>query len=70
MLAWALRRFMVNNERKRGVRMKDLKHLEYFENLLQESNNDLVREAKEEGRKAIGYTCYQIPEPRDLSILL
>lgn len=54
MLAWALRRFMVNNERKRGVRMKDLKHLEYFENLLQESNNDLVREAKEEGRKAIG----------------
>ena len=43
--------------------MKDLKHLEYFENLLQESNNDLVREAKEEGRKAIGYTCYQIPEP-------
>ena len=27
--------------------MKDLKHLYYFENLLQEANNDLVKKAKE-----------------------
>lgn len=42
--------------------MKDLKHLLYFENLLQESNNDLVRQAKENGQIAIGSVCYQIPE--------
>ena len=39
-------------------RMKDLKHLIYFENLLQEVNNELVRQAKEEGKLALGYTCY------------
>lgn len=42
--------------------MKDLKHLYYFENLLQEANNDLVRQAKEEGKIAVGYTCYHVPE--------
>lgn len=42
--------------------MKDLKHLIYFENLLQDSNNDLVRQAKEAGQIAIGSVCYQIPE--------
>ena len=42
--------------------MKDLKHLIYFENLLQEANNDLVKQAKAEGRRAIGYTCYFMPE--------
>jgi benzoyl-CoA reductase/2-hydroxyglutaryl-CoA dehydratase subunit BcrC/BadD/HgdB len=42
--------------------MKDLKHLIYFENLLQEVNNELVRQAKEEGRLALGYTCYFMPE--------
>lgn len=42
--------------------MRDLKHLLYFENLLQDSNNDLVREAKENGQIAIGSVCYQIPE--------
>ena len=26
--------------------MRDLKHLIYFENLLQEANNDLVKQAK------------------------
>ncbi|MDD3402938.1 MAG: 2-hydroxyacyl-CoA dehydratase family protein [Hespellia sp.] len=43
--------------------MKDLKHLYYFENLLQEANNDLVRQAVEEGKTAIGSVCSQIPEP-------
>lgn len=42
--------------------MKDLKHLIYFENLLQEAKNDLVTQAIAEGNKAIGYTCYHIPE--------
>lgn len=42
--------------------MKDLKHLYYFEKLLQESNNDLVREAVEEGKIAIGSVCSSIPE--------
>ena len=42
--------------------MKDLKHLIYFENLLQEANNDLVQQAIGEGNKAIAYTCYHIPE--------
>ena len=31
--------------------MKDLKHLIYFENLLQEANNDLVKQAKAEGKQ-------------------
>ncbi len=42
--------------------MKDLKHLIYFENLLQEANNDLVKQGKADGKKAIGYTCYFMPE--------
>ena len=42
--------------------MKDLKHLIFFENLLQEANNDLVKQAKAEGKYAIGYTCYFMPE--------
>ena len=42
--------------------MKDLKHLIYFENLLSEANNELVRQAISEGKKAIGYTCFYVPE--------
>ncbi len=42
--------------------MKDLKHLIYFENLLQEANNELVQKAKADGQRAIGYTCYFMPE--------
>ena len=43
--------------------MRDLKHLIYFENLLENSNNELIQQAQEAGRKAIGHVCYQIPEP-------
>ncbi len=43
--------------------MKDLKHLYYFEKLLEDSYNDLARVAKDEGRHAIGHVCFQIPEP-------
>ena len=42
--------------------MRDLKHMIYFENLLQEANNELVKKAKEDGKKALGYTCYFMPE--------
>lgn len=42
--------------------MKDLKHLIYFENLLQEAQNELVTKAVEEGKHALGYNCYYIPE--------
>ena len=42
--------------------MKDLKHLIYFEKLLEDSNNDLVRQSSEEGKLTIGYTCFHMPE--------
>ncbi len=42
--------------------MKDLKHLYYFENLLGEANNDLVKQARQEGRFALGFTCFHMPE--------
>ncbi len=42
--------------------MKDLKHLYYFESLLTDANNALVRQAKSEGKIAVGYTCYHMPE--------
>lgn len=42
--------------------MKDLKHLIYFENLLQEAQNELVNKAVDEGKIALGYNCYYIPE--------
>lgn len=42
--------------------MKDLKHLIYFENLLQDANNELVQQAKADGKFALGYTCYFMPE--------
>ena len=42
--------------------MRDLKHLIYFENLLDNADNELVEQAKAEGGLAIGYTCYHIPE--------
>ncbi len=43
--------------------MKDLKHLIYFENLLQNANNELIRQAQAEGRVCVGYTCENVPEP-------
>lgn len=43
--------------------MKDLKHMYYFEKLLEDANNELVRQAKQEGRKCIATVCENIPEP-------
>ena len=42
--------------------MKDLKHLIYFESLLEEANNELVQKAKADGQIAVGYTCFHMPE--------
>ena len=42
--------------------MRDLKHLIYFENLLDNADNELVEQAKQDGGLAIGYTCFHIPE--------
>ena len=41
--------------------MKDLKHLIYFESLLENADNELVRKAQEDGGLAMGYTCFHIP---------
>ena len=43
--------------------MKDLANLYYFEKLLEDVNNDLVRQAQAKGDIAIGAVCFQIPEP-------
>ena len=43
--------------------MKDLKHLTWFENLLQDAANDLVLQAKAEGKRCIAYVCENSPEP-------
>ena len=42
--------------------MKDLKHLIYFERLLENADNELVEKAKAEGGICLGYTCFHIPE--------
>ena len=42
--------------------MKDLKHIRFYESLLEQANNELVRQAKEAGGVAVGYTCYYLPE--------
>ena len=43
--------------------MKDLKHLLFFENLLQDANNELIAQAKKNGGICVAYTCENIPEP-------
>ena len=43
--------------------MKDLKYLSYFEDLLQEANNELVIQARGEGKKCVAYVCENTPEP-------
>ncbi|MCR5671260.1 MAG: 2-hydroxyacyl-CoA dehydratase family protein [Butyrivibrio sp.] len=42
--------------------MKDLVHIFELEDLLQEANNTLVRQGKADGKRALGYTCYFMPE--------
>lgn len=42
--------------------MRDLKHIHFYEELLEQTANELVLKEKEEGGIAAGYTCYYIPE--------
>ena len=42
--------------------LRDLKHLIFFEDLLQDANNALVQAACAEGRHALAYNCSDIPE--------
>mgnify|MGYP004539248469 FL=1 len=42
--------------------LRDLKHLIFFEDLLQDANNALVQAACAEGRLALAYNCSYIPE--------
>jgi len=42
--------------------LRDLKHLIYFEDLLQDANNALVQKASADGRLALAYNCSYIPE--------
>ena len=35
--------------------MRDLKHLNWFENLLQEANNALIAQAKQEGKICVAF---------------
>ena len=42
--------------------MKDLKHLIYFERLLENADNELIEKRKKEGGICLGYTCFHIPE--------
>lgn len=44
-------------------RMRDLKHLAYFENLLQIANNELIGQAQREGGICVAYPCENVPEP-------
>ncbi len=43
--------------------MRDLKHLQYFEDLLQEANNELIVKAKSEGKVCAAFLCENTPEP-------
>lgn len=42
--------------------MKDLKHRVLFEHLLSDVKNELVTQALDEGKRALGYSCYFVPE--------
>lgn len=42
--------------------MRDLKHIHFFEKLLEQADNELVRAEKAEGGVAVGYSCYYLPE--------
>ena len=43
--------------------MKDLKHLTWFEDLLQDANNELILQAQKEGKKCVACVCENTPEP-------
>ncbi len=42
--------------------MRDLEHLDYFEQLLCRTDNELVTKAVADGKLALGWSCYFMPE--------
>jgi len=42
--------------------MMDLKHRVFFEHLLSDVKNELVEQSLNEGKLALGYSCYYVPE--------
>ena len=42
--------------------MRDLKYRVFFEKLLQDVKNELVEKALDDGKLALGYSCYYVPE--------
>ena len=42
--------------------MKDLKNVFLYERLLDDVDNELVRQAAADGRKCVGNICFQTPE--------
>ncbi len=43
--------------------MEKLKSLKFFEDIMEKPQNELVDKAIAQGRTAIGYNCYVVPEP-------
>ncbi len=43
--------------------MRDLKYLQYFENLIQVANNELIVQEKAKGKICAAYVCENTPEP-------
>lgn len=43
--------------------INSLRHIDFFRDLLQQPENELVKKAVEEGRIPIGYSCCIVPEP-------
>ncbi len=56
-------RFQFNLDWGNTNLMRDLKHLQYFENLLQTANNELITQAKATGQVCVAFTCENVPEP-------
>ena len=56
-------RYKANHCEMRDCLVRDLKYLKYFEDLLQQANNELVEQAKAEGKVCVAYTCENVPEP-------
>lgn len=45
--------------------MRDLKYLGYFENLLREANNELIVQAKKDGKVCVAFVCENTPRTTD-----
>ena len=55
--------WMERNNNLGGNAMRDLKYLSFFESLLQEANNALITQAKNEGKVCTAFVCENTPEP-------